>query len=266
MTLDRSTLRSAGAAGPQSVGRVFAVLDYLVAHRDGATLSELATHCEAPRTSLLGLLNGMLQEGCVARPPGGRYRLGPRVIGLAMRAVAGAELKALAHPFLERLMHDTGETVALATLAPEGDSFTYLDRVESVNPIRYAVTVGERRDLYCTASGKVLLAWLPKERLDAYLATQQFQRFTPRTITGAARLRAELRRVREQGIARTDGERFRDASGVAAPVFLADGSVGAALLVVGPSPRMAQHDGVNECAVRGAAAELTQALGGVAAP
>ena len=85
MAVEASPARAAAAAGPQSVGRVFAVLDYLVAHRDGATLSELATFCDAPRTSLLGLLNGMLQEGCLARPPGGRYRLGPRVIGLAMR-------------------------------------------------------------------------------------------------------------------------------------------------------------------------------------
>lgn len=266
MLVEDPQLRSTLPTGPQSVGRVFAILDYLVAHREGATLSELATFCDAPKSSLGGLLSGMLLEGALARPPGGRYLLGPRFIGLAMRAAAGAELKAIARPFLDELMRVSGETAALGTLTPEGDAFVYLDRVESVNPIRYAVTVGERRDLYCTATGKVLLAWFSKARLGAYLASHRLHRFTVNTITSVTRLRAELRQVRLDGLARTDGERFVDASGVAAPIFLADGSVGAALLLAGPSQRMDRRATFNERDVRRIAAELTQAVGGTAPP
>jgi DNA-binding IclR family transcriptional regulator len=254
-------IRAGAAAGPQSVGRVFAILDHLVAHREGATLSELAMFCEAPRTSLVGLLNAMVAQRGLVRMRDGRYGLGPRVTGLALRATGGAELTAIGRPFLEALMLATGETAALGTLTPEGDQFVYLDRVESVQPVRYAIAVGERRELHCTATGKVLLAWFAKPRLEAYLTTHPLRRFTPTTITGAARLRAELRDVRQRGYARTDGERFADAGGVAAPVFLADATVGAAVLVAGPLQRMREQAAANESAVRRIAAELSEALG-----
>jgi len=252
------------SAGPQSVGRVFGILDYLVSHRDGATLSELAAFCEAPKTSLVGLLNALLAEGCVAREHGGRYLLGPRVMGLAMQAVAGSELKDVAHPYLERLMQATGETTALGVLSPEGDLVVCVDRVESVRPIRYAITVGERRELHCTAMGKALLAWFPKARLDDYLAAHTLHRFTDTTITSPTILRKELRRIREDGLSRSNGERVADACGVAAPVFLAGGTVGAALLVAGPMQRMREHAAANEQSIRRLAADLTDALGGVA--
>jgi DNA-binding IclR family transcriptional regulator len=255
------TAASASSAAPQSVGRVFAVLDHLVAHRDGATLSELASSCGAPKSSLVGLLGGMLAERSLVRHDDGRYAIGPRLIGLAMRAVAGAELRTVARPFLEQLMRTTGETAALGMLTPEGDLFTYVERVESFQPVRYAIAVGERRELHCTAIGKVLLAWLDKPRLDAWLVAHPLRRFTPNTITSTARFREELRAVRAEGLARTDGERFVDAAGIGAPVFLADGTAGAGLLVAGPLARMRERAAANEKALRQVAAELSDALG-----
>lgn len=257
-------MRGADQAGPQSIGRVFAVLDHLVAHRDGATLTELAAVAQAPKTSLVGLLKAMVVQGYISREHGARYLLGSRFLELALRAGAGRKLVDVAHPFLERLMSATGETAVLGTLSAQADLAVYVDRVESPNPIRYAVTVGERRELYCTALGKVLLAWMPRGGLETYLASHRLQRFTDTTITTAAGLQKELRHIRAEGLARTLGERFREANGVAAPIFLADGTVGAALLVAGPAQRMHAHRVVNEAAVRRLAAEVTDALRGLA--
>ncbi len=255
-----------GSAGPQSVGRVFSILDFLVANSDGATLSELAAFSDAPKTSLVGLLNAMVAEGCLRREASGRYVLGPRVHGLAMRTVAGRELPLLARPFLVELVRATGETAVLGVLAPDADLVLYLDRVESANPIRYAVAVGERRELHCTALGKLILAYFSADSLDRYFTMQPLQKFTESTITSASALKTELKRIRQQGMARTRAERVNDANGLAAPVFTSEGMMAAGLLVAGPSPRMRANQEANEAHLRKAAAALTELLGGVPSP
>lgn len=248
--------------GPQSVGRVFAMLDCIAARQRGMTLSELAAAVGAPKTSLASLLAGLAAEGCLLRDGAARYSLGPRIHGLAMQAMAGRELAVLARPFLRALAESTGETAVIGALAPDAPVALYLDKVESVNPIRYAVAAGERRELYCTALGKVLLAHFDAQRLKRYVETTPRPRFTRRTIVEAGALLKELANIRRDGIARTQGERVPEASGLAAPVFGAGGSVAGALLIAGPSARMRANARRNERLLRAAAAQCTRYAGG----
>ena len=253
---------AAPRSGPQSVGRIFTILDAIADGRAGATLSELARLAGAPKTSLVGLLAGLVAEGCVVRDESGRYGLGPRMHSLAMRAMAGRDLAALVRPVLAGLVAATGETAVLGALAPDAELALYLDKVESASSIRYAVTVGERRELYCTAMGKALLAQFEPARLKRYLQATPRRKYTTATITRAAELNAEMARVRREGIARSHGERVSGASALAAPIFGADGAVLAALLVAGPLERMRANARRNEGLVIAAAAECTRLAGG----
>lgn len=250
------------AAGPQSVGRVIAIFECLAAQHDGATLSELAGFAAAPKTSLVGLCNALMAEGCLRRDTAGRFHLGSRIFALAMRALAGRELIELARPFLADLATATGETAVLGALAEDADRVVYLDKVDSANPIRYAVTVGERRELHCTALGKVILSQFAPERLERFLQTHPLTQFTPTTITDGTKLRAELRRIRTEGLSRNRGERVREADGLAAPVWDSSGEVVAGVLIAGPARRMEANRAHNERLVREAALALTRVLGG----
>ena len=109
------------APGPQSVGRVMAIFECLAAQHDGATLSELAGFAAAPKTSLVGLCNALLVEGCLRRDSAGRFHLGTRMFALAMRTLAGRELIELARPFLADLAAATGETAVLGALAEDAE-------------------------------------------------------------------------------------------------------------------------------------------------
>lgn len=250
--------------GPQSVGRVIAILEYLVTHRQGATLSELATFAEAPKTSLVGLLDAMVIEGCVQRDSSRRYLLGSRVFALAMRAVAGRQLTEVAHPFLVQLVREINETAVLGVLATDGRHGVYVDKVESSNPIRYAVDLGMQRELHCTALGKVLLAGFDDSKLKLFLSETSLERFTETTITSVRNLQNELQLIRKDGIAHNIGERVKDATGIAAPIFSSEGTVIAALLVAGPSQRMAANMEIVEKAVRRYATAITEVMGGPA--
>lgn len=86
-------------------------------------------------------------------------------------------------------------------------------------------------EAYCSGLGKALLAHLPREELDAYIATAPFVALTPRTIISADALRAELARVRNRGFALDRAEMFDGFICIAAPIRV-DGRVVAAISLV----------------------------------
>lgn len=262
MTRTSKIPSSSGRSGPQSVGRIFSILEVLSATTVGASLSELATSTDAPKTSLVGLLAGLVEEKCLTRDEGGRYFLGPRFLSLAMKTMAGRELVKIARPVLQKLVEDTQETAVIGALATDADLAIYLDKVESNNSIRYAVTVGERRELHCTAMGKVLLAYFEPDRLIQYLEKTELEKFTDKTVTQNSELKKELERIRSEGVARTSNERVIGASGVSAPVFGPNGAVVAALVVAGPTERFIGNIKAHEAHIRKAAAECTRLAGG----
>src|SRR6266478_6319818 len=182
-------------AGPRALGRALEVLEALARRRDGATLSALSQRLGSPKSSLLYLLRPMTRLGYLVRNADGRYRLGPAAFTLAMAALANRELPDLARPFLEDLAAKSGETALLATLAGDAPAAVYIDKVESQNAIRYTARIGERRPLYCSAIGKLLLAYLEPARRQEYLKTTRLKAFTPQTPVTRAALRSEERRV-----------------------------------------------------------------------
>ena len=258
MATDNQTRRE----GPQSVGRVIAILEYLAEKKDGASLAELAVFAQAPKTSLVGLLGALVQEECLSKNDAGKYVFAKRIFGLAARIRTGQELVTLARPFMRELMLGTGETVVLGVVADDADMVTYVDKVESDNPVRYTITVGERREMYCTAMGKALLAYAPLEQLRRVLSSRSLRPFTATTVTSADKLREELEEIRRIGIARTYSERVEGASGLASPVFGPNNEVVAAILVAGPSQRMLSHQRMIERKLVQAASALTLSVGG----
>ncbi|HWI80499.1 IclR family transcriptional regulator [Ramlibacter sp.] len=249
-------------AAPQSVERILAILEHLAADRSGAGLAQLARSVDAPKTSLIGLLAGMVASGHLTRDGSGVYRLGPRMFSLAMRVVGSLDLSSLARPVLEQLVADTGETALLGALAPSGDLAIYIDKVESRSSVRYTVSLGEQRELYSSSIGKLLLAHMPAARQDSYLRSHPLTSFTAATITSVPALRRELETIRAQGFAQTRGERVVGADAMAAPVYGPGGEVLAALVVAGPSERM--RGNWDDCRrhLLAAAARLSQRLPG----
>jgi DNA-binding IclR family transcriptional regulator len=252
------------AAAPQSVDRIFSVLDALASPVDGMRLSELARVVATPKSSLAGLLVGMVDGGYLLRGDSGLYRLGPRMFSLATRVVGNMNLSVLARPTLEWLVAQTGETVLLGTLAPSGDRAMYIDKVESPSELRYTVPLGERRELYSTSIGKLLLAHMPPSQQRNYLKKTPLRAFTPSTITSVAVLRKELAAIREEGVSRTRGDRVAGASALSAPVFSFQQELVAGLVVAGPSERMEEREAQHVASLLEAAARLTRALAGKA--
>ncbi len=221
--------------------RIFTIMQFLAARPEGGTLSAIARAAQAPKSSVVGLLAGMVASGHLTRDEAAVYRLGPNMFSLAAQVIGSMRLPILLMPVLDRLMQETGETALAGYLAPDADVLVYVAKVESTNPVRYTVPVGEHRELYSTAMGKLLLAYMEPPRRRAYLASHELHAYTQRTITSVERMQQALQQVREQGLAETRDERVVGASALAAPVMGRDGRLLIGLGIAGPSERMRAH-------------------------
>jgi len=226
------------APAPQSVQRILGIIDLLSRSPNGEPLAAIARALAAPKNSIVGLLAGMMSSRHVTRDEKAVYRLGPAMYALAGRIRADAKLPGLVRPALERLAAATGETALAGTLAPDAAQLVYIERAESTNPIRYSVAVGERRELHCTAMGKLLLAFMDPEEQVQCLARIKLEPLTRATVTSPKGLQTQLERIRSTGIASTRDERIVGASAFAAAVVDAAGRAVVGLGVIGPSQRM----------------------------
>jgi len=216
---------------------MFGILQQLAGHPNGLTLTELARALDAPKTSLVGLLNGMVSLGYVSREDGS-YSLGREMFLLATQVIGAGELSALVLPSLQRLAENTGETALAGQLAPDGVTLVYFAKVESGNPVRYTASVGKREEADTTAMCKLLLAHMSAQAQEGYLESHPLVAYTDHTITDTRRLREELLAVRRQGVARTVDERVMSASGIAVPVLGRDQRLLFGLGIAGPSGRV----------------------------
>ncbi len=228
-------------AGHRAANRVVDILEVVAASREGLALREVSAQLEAPKSSLLPLLRALTARRYLHQGRAGEYRLGPRALDLGSASPAQRDLAAVARPALAELMRRTGETVFLATLGADGVSVVYVDKVESVQIIRYAAGVGDRRPLHATSSGKAILAFLPAEQREEILKALPLARHTERTMTSLPALRAALEEIQRTGVSVSLDEMVRGAAGVAAPIFDQHGRVAGACTIAGPTDRVRPH-------------------------
>ncbi len=133
-------------------------------------------------------------------------------------------------PVLETLVETTGECAHLAVHV--GSRVWYIDKVDSLLPLKVDHPIGSLAPLHCTALGKAFLAFSaarPEEPLTAY---------TQATITSPDKLRCELRKTRERGYAIDDEEYAPGIRCVAGPVLDRTREMIAAIGVSGPTVRI----------------------------
>jgi len=217
--------------------RSFAVLEALVKTERPASLTEIVTACALPKPTVYRMLAMLESAGLVARDPGAaRYAPGPRLAALGLGIMQNASLSSARHAILAQLVEQIGETCNFTML--HGGEVMYLDRVEAAWPLRMNLTSGSRVPLHCTASGKLLLAYMSKPARDRLLDSISYQRYTNSTIADRKSLEAELARIRKAKHA-TDNEEFHAGLVcVAVPTRSPGGKPCAAVAVHAPVSRM----------------------------
>ena len=198
------------------------------------TLSELVSELNLSNNLVFRVLSRLVERGYADKLESGGYRLSEGFFTLGMKLHSKFELRAVARPHLERLSSEMGETAQIQVL--NGDRMMVLDVVAPPSDFYLQVVPGTRLLIHCNAYGKVVLAFLPPERVDEIIEND-LERLTENTITSKKTLLNELRKVRKTGLAHDDEEYSRGVFCVGAPIFNGDGDVVGGLGLTGLASR-----------------------------
>ena len=209
----------------QSLQRGLSVIRAFDADAPQLTLSEVARRTGLTRAAARRFLLTLEDLGYVTSD-GRDFSLTPRVLELGYAYLSSISLPEVAEPHLERLVAEVRESSSVSVL--DGGDIVYVARVPVSRIMTVSINVGTRFPAYATSMGRVLLSGLDDEALDAYLAEVELARLSPKTVTSANALRAELERVRTQGWAMVDQELEEGLRAVAVPIRDRDARVVAA--------------------------------------
>jgi len=216
--MDHLTL-SSGTILMSSSERIIRVIETVVSHQHtGIRFAEIVEETAIAKATVHRLLGELTELGVLSfSPESKRYRATLKLASLGAGVIANFDLRNHVHHQLVKMHQETKHTCNMGI--KQGDVGIYTDKIESHDyGIKLFSEVGKTFPLYCTALGKVLLAYGPAAERKRVLSLPM-KPFTPKTITDARRLMQQLATVHEQGYALDSEEITRGIICIAAPVF-----------------------------------------------
>jgi IclR family pca regulon transcriptional regulator len=204
----------------QSLERGLAILGCFTPERPILGIADIADELGMSRSTTHRYVITLVALGYLEQGASRKYRLGLRVTDLGMSALNSTGLREHSRPYLEELRQRTSYTVNLAVL--DGTDILYVDRARSFrrgqSKIDLGLAPGSRLPAYCTAMGKLLLAYLPEHEQRNLISEMKLAKRGPNTITSKKSLRDELEHVREESFAVNDQELASGLHSISAPV------------------------------------------------
>jgi len=211
------------------------LLETLAASPQPRGVSELARELGLQKSNVFRILKTLSSCGYIRQQAlSGRYECTLKIWELGVRIRERLDVVAVARVHLTSLAELSGETIHLSIL--DGADVIYLDKIDSLQPVRAYSQVGGRAPAYCVATGKAMLAFTESSLLADL--TGKLASFTSRTLTSRVALARELDKIRETGFAVNRGEWRSSVGGIAAPIFDGTGAAVAAIGVSGPVERL----------------------------
>ncbi|MGC5326413.1 IclR family transcriptional regulator [Brevibacillus sp. SYSU BS000544] len=215
---------STNSPNVRSLERGLLILDCFNEENVNLSLTEISEKTGLSTSTVGRLLQTIVEAGYLQKDFQKKYSLGDKMYQFMKVLMDKSNIRDLAMPVITNLRDIYNETASLYIV--QNENRVCIASVESHQPLRRSVSVGEVLPLKRGAVGEVLLAWLPyneRRRIvgnDTYYTEDYFSR------------------IRETGFAVNDGLQEEGVYAIAAPVFDNTGSNVAAISVSGPSHRI----------------------------
>jgi IclR family transcriptional regulator, acetate operon repressor len=258
----RTPSSGAVATQVQSLTRGLTILERLAEVDGGMSLTDIAARVGLPASTAHRLLATLEQQGFVTQSGDlGLWYVGLKAFRVGSAFVSNRDFVGESHPYMRRLMEQSGETANLAIM--DAREVVFIAQVQCHEVMRMSVRLGSRLAVHASGSGKAILAGLPLSVLDRFLAEQPLSSLTTHTIVDVKRLHEDLALIRRRGYSYDDEEVAAGLRCVAAAIYDEFAEPLGAISLAGPAARigdgsLARLGGL----VRATAREITVRLGG----
>jgi DNA-binding IclR family transcriptional regulator len=244
-----------------SITRVLAIIEAVSRAERPLSPADLAYQLDIPKPSIHRLLAQLEGDGYLQTNMRGLIVPGARTHDIALGVLYTGRFKAPRQAILQRLTAELGETCGIAI--PNGTEMIYYDRVQTDRPLQVHLPIGSHTPIWCTASGKLYLSSLAKERRQRIIHNLPLRQYARNTLTDPLALEADLLNIRASQVG-TDNEEFVDGlAAFAVPVKDRDGRLFACLFAHAPLIRKSLDELLTYTPLlRQAAVELGQLISG----
>lgn len=242
-----------------AVDRAIRLLTLLAQEKREMTLAELTARLDLPHATAFRLAHTLETHGLLRRKPIG-YEVGPRILTLGFEYLSSLDIVSVARGELSRLRDVTGASANLGIL--DGFEILYLCHIPSPRSLSSRSEVGSRMPAHGSSIGRVLLATLRVEELQARFDAASIPILADCANT-MPELIAQAKEDKARGWVLKRGVYERDLIAIAAPIYDASGKAIAAVNISGPASALDEPGQAEEkinCILM-AAKRISQQLG-----
>jgi DNA-binding IclR family transcriptional regulator len=195
------------------------------------TLSDIAKVVRFPKPTILRLCATLIEYGFLQFDELKKeYSPGLKFFEIGGLLHPTFSINKVAPAHIARLQKAVGEEIFVDIL--QDDQIMHVDaRDEPTSPVQIRIQIGRRRPPHFGATGWVLMAHLPDEKVEQLLEKFPLEQLTEKSITDKRLFKERLKNIRSQGFAVDDGETIDVIGAVSAPVRNKSGRVIAAIAV-----------------------------------
>lgn len=195
------------------------------------TLLQIEQELDIPKSSTFELVYTLVEKGFVEQT-GKEFSLGIGAFYVGSQYTQRMDLVLIAKSILDDVARETCETVFLGKYMD--DRIVYMDKFIQYASMTSTCPIGSTKELYYTGLGKAILSTWSDDKIREYFAKHHTPSLSPRTITNADDMIAELAKLRELGYCYENREDSGETFCVAAPIFDHSGSAIAAASIAVP--------------------------------
>lgn len=215
-----------------AVSRVMQIIEAVARAERPPSPADLACQLNIPKPSIHRLLNQLEDDGFVQTNLRGLILPSAKMHSIAWGVMHTERFSAARRAILQELTEKIDETCGIAV--PRGTEMVYYDRVQSDWPLQIDLQVGSHTPSWCTASGKLYLSSLPRERRRRIIDKLPLMQYTRNTIVDTQILEAELEQIKVSRVG-TDNQEFVDGMvACAVPINDSSGKLCACLFTHAP--------------------------------
>ena len=155
----------------------------------GLTAKQVSACSRLPESPVHRSLANLEGAGFLNRGADGVSHLGMACFSIGRAALGQLDVRRVSLPYLQELNRQTRETIHLN--ARQGLSDVYVEKLESPEPVRVHSRIGAVAPLFCTAVGKVMLAYMPDEDRENVFRQLELKRFTANTVGNLQELKTD---------------------------------------------------------------------------
>lgn len=223
----------------QSIQRAVDIINCFNENSIELTLNDISQQLDLNKSTVHGIINTLHNNRFLQQNSNGSYMLGQALFEKSLFAMQASKtrLRDLSKGYMTRISNKYKCTSHVFTVT--GTRLYFLDMTTPVNShYIFSVALNSQMQLYCTASGKILLSRMRPDERDEYFKNTELVAYTDKTLVTKEAIMENIRSIMEMNYSLEDEESDEGCLSIAVPILTRQDVLVGTLSISGPCAKI----------------------------